>query len=148
MRYRITRPHLLEFQPEQALVVAWIGMDLRGFYVVAQCIEEDIVVAIDNPAAKLDGGDMAFTDGAEAHNEPAGTFRIRFLVCNLNDGGIEQCRRLHRVFRGKVRANQQSPLFRHLIDIRHKAGHPFKITLQALPEVAVTVGEFVQNGFQ
>jgi hypothetical protein len=51
-------------------------MDFRSFYVVAQGIEEDIVVGIDNPAAKLDGGNVAFPGGTEAHNEPAGAFRI------------------------------------------------------------------------
>jgi hypothetical protein len=32
--------------------------------------------------------------------------------------------------------------------MRHEAGHSFEISLQALPEVAVTVGEFLQEGFQ
>ena len=108
-------------------------MDFRGFHVVAQGIEEDIVVDIDNPAAKLDGGDVAFAGGSEAHNEPAGAFRIRLLARNLNDRGIEQCRRLHRVFRGKVRADQQPPLLRYLVDLRHKAGHPFKIFAPGSP---------------
>ena len=106
LRDRIARPHFLEFQLEQVPVVAWVGMDFRGFHVVAQGIEVDIVVAVDNPAAKFDRGDMAFTGGAEAHNEPARAVRIRFLVRNLHDGGIEKCRCFHRVFRGKVRANQ------------------------------------------
>ena len=148
VRDRITCSHFLEFELEQVPVVAWIGMDLWSVYVVAQGIEVDIVVTVDNPAAKFDGGDVAFTGGTEAHNEPARAFGIRFLVCNLHDRGVEKCRRFHRVFRSKVSANQQSPLLGHVVDIRHKAGHPFKIPLQALPEVAVTVGEIVQDGFQ
>ena len=148
MRYLAACPHLLEFQPEQVPVVAWIRMDFGGAHVVAQGIKIHVVVLIDNPATKFDGRDVAFTDNTKAHDEATGPFRIRFLTWNLDHRGVEQGRCLHGVFGSKIRPDQKLLLFGQFVAIRYVVNHPVEISFQCFSEIAVTVREVVQNGFQ
>ncbi len=132
----------LEFPGEQPLLIDGIR-GLTGLGEEAGRRENlDPLIGMDNAGSKRDGGDVPFSSGAQAENEPQRSSLQARLIGVRDDGGIEQRRGFQRVFRQKVGADQEPSLFGHIPIRQHQAAHLFEAFQEAIVNVIVPLGKF------
>ena len=103
--------HFREAPPEQRLLVNLVWDLTRLGQEAAGTADLDFAVGMDDAASKRDGGDVTFSRGAQAENEPQRAGRQIRLVRMRNDGRVEQGCGFQRVFGQEVGADQKPPGF-------------------------------------
>ncbi len=68
-REPVVEAHLMQLDDERRLPVAGIGFNLRHGDEAGDGVQADITLGIDEPGAELNGGDVPFPRGAQAHDE-------------------------------------------------------------------------------
>jgi len=80
----------------------------------------DPMIGVDDTSPKSDGRNVPFPGGAQAENKTQSASRQVCLVRVRNDGGVEQGRRLQRVFRQEIGTDQQLSLFRDFLVVQQE----------------------------
>ena len=101
--------HLVQFDDKELFLIGWIGHDIRQGDESRNGIHGDVAVRGDHAGPELDRRDVAFSRGAQAHDEPETALGHAGLVRVSDHGRVEERGGFHRVFPGEGRADQKLP---------------------------------------
>jgi len=93
---------------------------------------------MNDTSSKRDGGNVAFTRGAQAENKPQRARRQTSLVRVRYDGRIEQGSGFQRVLREEIGADQEPPSFGYVLK-RQRLAHLFEALEEELADLLVAL---------
>ena len=114
---RVLPLHFPELEAKGLLEVGPVFLDLELPVVRAALLHDDVVLPVDHAPPEDDGGDVALSRGAQAHEEAQAPFRKTALVKRRHHGGVEERRRLYGVLHGEIGPDEASPLLGEILVI-------------------------------
>lgn len=103
----VIEAHLVQLDDEQRFHVTGIGSDLRHGHEAGDGVQTDAAIGSDETGAELDGRNVSFAGGAQAHDESQAAIGHAILVRVRNDGRIEECGGFQRVLSGEECADEE-----------------------------------------
>ena len=144
----VIEAHLVQLDEERRFLVAGIGVDLRHGDEAGDGVQTDAAIGSDEAGAELDGRNVPFAGGAQAHDESQAAIGHAILDRMGNDGWIEECGGFQRVLSGKECADEELARAGEGTLREEVGNHPLVIRKQGRLDIEVPGVEFLEHGFQ